>query len=342
MGTLAALGISEGEENVYRWLLSHPGASPPEVSKGAGIALRSTSAMLHRLESLTLLTRSPERTVRYIATAPELALESLMAQRHEELRRARASIHELQKLAVATSRQEPLQLVELMTNQESARLALDQMQRMATDEVVWLVRPPVLVSRLDAPIEEERAVQREAMAKGVRYRSIVDRAFLELPNAAAATKDDMLAGEDVRVASSLPFKMVLADRRIALIPLNPEESNSQALIVRSSALLDALYALFELLWDRAVPLTPRAAHACEVVDPAMQTLEEATDILMRMASGRNDKSIAHELKISTRTLNRRLSFMMDATDTQTRFQLGWIAALKLSAQTLAAERDGPA
>ena len=91
--------------------------------------------------------------------------------------------------------------------------------------------------------------------------------------------------------------------------------------------LDALYALFESLWDRAVPaslgsdpLQKAGAGAETGVAP------EAREILRLMAAGLNDKAIAHELGISMRTLNRRISELMAQLNARSRFQIGWIAS----------------
>jgi DNA-binding NarL/FixJ family response regulator len=45
-----------------------------------------------------------------------------------------------------------------------------------------------------------------------------------------------------------------------------------------------------------------------------------------MAAGLNDKAIAHELGISMRTLNRRISELMTQLNARSRFQIGWIAS----------------
>jgi DNA-binding NarL/FixJ family response regulator len=136
---------------------------------------------------------------------------------------------------------------------------------------------------------------------------------------------DIGKGDEVRVVHRLPFKMMLADRRTALIPLDLSSPKSEVLLVRSSALLDALYALFESLWDRAVPVSlgrdpSLRAEASAGVAP------EAIDLLRLMAAGLNDKAIAHELGISMRTLNRRISELMAQLNARSRFQIGWIAA----------------
>ena len=56
--------------------------------------------------------------------------------------------------------------------------------------------------------------------------------------------------------------------------------------------------------------------------------EAAAKLIPLLAAGLNDKAIAHELDVSSATLNRRLAELMKALDTRTRFQMGWRAALE--------------
>jgi DNA-binding CsgD family transcriptional regulator len=161
----------------------------------------------------------------------------------------------------------------------------------------------------------------------VHYRSIVDAGYLALPGAGLRVCQDVEAGEDVRVFPSLPFKLVLADRRIALIPLELEQPGSPSLLVRSSALLDALYALFESLWERSTPVAFTPGGEFRGFAQPARLPREAAELVPLLSAGLNDKNIAHELGISASTLNRRLAQLMKALDTRTRFQMGWRAAL---------------
>jgi DNA-binding NarL/FixJ family response regulator len=142
----------------------------------------------------------------------------------------------------------------------------------------------------------------------------------------------MEAGEEVRVVSDLPFKMVMADRNVALIPLNLERPDSPSLLVRSSALLDALYAMFELLWERAAPIAVTPTDTLQIGEPGTHLPPEADRLIPLLAAGLNDKAIAYELGISASTLTRRITEVMQRLDAQTRFQLGWLAAKHWSAE----------
>ncbi|WP_345407210.1 hypothetical protein [Nonomuraea salmonea] len=83
----------------------------------------------------------------------------------------------------------------------------------------------------------------------------------------------MAAGEQARISPQVPMKLAIADRACAMLPLSTTESAhaDSAVIVHASMLVDALVALFEVLWRAALPLpsgsppaavTPRPILSC--------------------------------------------------------------------------------
>ena len=316
---LETLGISEIEERVYEALLDRSGATSAELERDLALPARKLERVIEQLEQKGLATRTTGQPRRFIPASPDIAVEALVLRRQDELHRARAEIQRLQERA-AEGAGDRRQMIELITTHEAERHVFEQMQHAAKHELIFLERPPILIAGPEQPNETEM----KALARGVRYRSIADKAFLELPGVATRIRADMAAGEEVRVVSQLPFKMVMADRSIALIPLNLERPGSPTLLVRSSALLDAFYAMFELLWSQAAPIAFTRSGELRTGELASRLPEETEQLVPLLAAGLNDKAIAHDLGISASTLNRRISELMKAVDARSRFQLGWL------------------
>lgn len=322
---LDAVGIGETEERAYRALLSHPMATADDLARALALPLRRTQQLLNALETLGLATHSPEKPRRYIPAAPDFALEALIRQRQENLERVRLAIAEFREHAAsARGAGEREQLVELVTDQTAARQIIRHMQSAPHEDLICLQRVPTVLTGLEPPSDLPAAPpQRHG-----RSRSIADAEFIALPGALRRIRYDMACGEEVRIHPALPFKLVVVDRKVGLLPLNLHRPEGPWLIVRSSALLDALYEMFELLWERSTPIafaddgTLRHGAAPERVPAA------AGPLLPLLAAGLNDKTIAHQLGISAATLNRRLAALMRTFDARTRFQLGWRAALE--------------
>lgn len=324
---LATLGLSAAQERVYRKLLETPSAHARELAAVLALEDSTLLAVLGQLEVNGLIVRSPQTPPRYMAIAPDVALGALAQKRRAELDQALGIIPELQAQAMKHGGKQE-RLVELLTSREAERLVFESLHATAREEVVTLVRLPILISELDEVADVDQATQREAQQRGVRYRSVVDAEYLDSPGAVARVRAESEAGEEIRVVPNLPIKLVIADRRIAFVPLGLENTYSPSLVVRASALVDALYALYELLWETASPVHFEK-DSLQVVPAQTQVEADMTEILALLAAGLNDKQICYELHISPSTLQRRISALMKRHGARTRFQLGWQAARKL-------------
>ncbi|MGH2510614.1 MAG: helix-turn-helix domain-containing protein [Ktedonobacteraceae bacterium] len=339
---LGILGISEDEEHIYRWLLTHSGASISDIATAIATSPAKAQRLVDVVEAKGLVTHTPERPRRYIPASPDIALKALSLHRQQELKRVDGVIQDLQALAITQRQGQQEQIVELLTSREAEAQVLGQMHKGAKSEFITLIRMPLRVSQLDVPVEQDRQFQREAQTRGVLYKSIIDAECLELPEVLQSMRQDIEAGEEVRVCSNLPFKRVLVDSRLALIPLNLRLTDGPSLLVRSSALLDALHTLFEILWQQAAPISFTREGTMKRGDPDSWLSNEARNLMSLLAAGLNDKNIAHELGVTTRTLQRRVTALMQTLDARTRFQLGWLGALHLFASdVLSGIQDSP-
>lgn len=322
-GALEDLGIPIVEERIYRMLLQCDGATLAEVSAALRTGKRNTLRSLDALERNGFVTHSPEHVQRYFAAPPDLAIEALMVRRQNKARTAIAELRESAKTTKGARREE--RIVEILSREAAAQV-FSQIIRSAEHDILGLERPPVLVSSNDAPDE----TQLRLLAKGVRFRSITDSSMLNAPGTLNRLRIATQAGEQYRVYPSLPFKLVVVDHRIGIIPLNLARPDGPALLVRSSSLLDALCEMFEMLWRSSVPFSLEPGEA-----RSPQRGSGAIDALLPMlVSGLNDKTIELELDISQRTLTRRIVELMKRLGATTRFQAGWLAAQ--------AARDGSA
>lgn len=327
---LHPLGISDAEEQVYRALLARPGATAQELARTLALGTSKVQRSLNEIVLRGLATHSLDRPRRHFAAEPNVVLEALVAERQEELRHSRSAIAELQNLMVAaqaTTKQ--VEMAELIHGREAGRRIIEQMDRTAQHEILALLRPPILISQADE--SESRSSQRDAQARGVHFRSIANHEYLALPGVAGITLNDMKAGEEVRVIDRLPFKMILVDRRMAFVPLNLQKPDSPSLLVRSSALLDALYEIFEMLWERASSISFSVQGDLIRGQMLAPDMREEDALVTLLAAGLNDKAIASELGISYRTLGRYFTRLENKLGSKTRFQAGWIAAQRLAA-----------
>jgi len=93
-------------------------------------------------------------------------------------------------------------------------------------------------------------------------------------------------------------------------------SDVRAVVVRPSALLDALVDFFELCWQQGIPLHGHAAH---------ELGDDDKSLLALMAAGLKDEAIARRLGWSLRTMRGRVSDLHMRLGATNRFQAGAIA-----------------
>jgi hypothetical protein len=299
-------------------LLAQRTATAEEAAAALALSVATAENLLLRAEAKGLASHSPESPRRYIPTPPDLAVDFLIQQQRTLIENTRSGIPALQLLTPEVPAQSnEVELVEIITNRVALGRILEQQHREMQSEVFAFQRAPELY-----PEGHQRVVP-----KHLRIRSISDATYIGLPGRLELLRRLVELGEEARYAHALPMKMIVWDRRIALLPLSVEDVEGPALLVRGSALMDALCALFDLMWERSSPVT-----FAEVTQPAdtpnnMRLPEAAERLIPLLAAGLNDKVITHHSNLSKTTLNRRIAELMQAFDARTRFQLGWRAAL---------------
>lgn len=311
-GTLAAVGVGDFDEAVYRELLACADATPSGLADRLGIAEHRVAASLRRLRSHGLVTRMSGRRLRYTAVDPEAAVEALVRERTGELERVRDSVLALSSRFHAVRRQQGSGgTVELIDGPQEIGRWFVRLQHQVREEMLVLDRPPYALAAAN-PVEPV------ALANGVRWRAIYAPESLELPGALAEIEELIAGGERARVLPGLPIKLAVADRRVALMALDLDIEHAQAAVIRESTLLTALIELFEVYWERAVPMDGR--------DQAAAVADEDRRMAQLLAAGLTDSAIARQLGLSTRTMRRRMRQLLDELSAANRFQAGVQAA----------------
>jgi DNA-binding CsgD family transcriptional regulator/predicted transcriptional regulator len=318
---LEAVGVTGTAAQVYAELVETDQLSADQVAERCGISARQAAAELRNIAALGLAFQVSRHPVRYRAVAPDLAISALIVQREEELRQARATMHQLTAVFQEASRvRHPDAHVEVVHGAPNiARLSI-RVHEQTQHQLRGFDRPPYSHEPgTNYRLEDSR------LAVGVAYRVIYDNAALAIPGRMA---DDILpssaAGEQARTRPELPIKMLISDDQFALIPaaVTPR-SIETTFVIHRSPILDALIALFEAEWAMATPI-PGTPSAPSTGAPDSET----TALLAMLAAGMTDASIARSLSWSMRTTQRRMRQLMTDLGATSRFQAGVAAREK--------------
>jgi len=343
------LGLADDEDTVYRALVARPGVGAADLARalaesaagpqpgsatGPGWTERRVAEVLRGLcrAGLAIAEEGPDGEPSHRATPPELALEPLITARRDDLRQAAAVVARLAGEYRATHKVRSGAPVEVVRGREAVRHRFLQLQLAAQREVLGFA--PLRVQRHVVSAEENMAeAEAETMRRGVRYRVGVERASLEHGDLLAEALE---AGQEITVVDSLPVQLVIADGRIGMVPLTPIEDGTDtgAVIIHEGGLLEALVALFHAYrkqgWRLVGPEQARPG-----AEPAGGPDEVDRSILGLLNVGLTDVSIARQLGLGYRTVQRRISRLMDMAGAHTRFQLGsrashegWLGAVE--------------
>ncbi|WP_033290909.1 LuxR C-terminal-related transcriptional regulator [Amycolatopsis jejuensis] len=318
---LDAIGVTADEERVYRLLVGMFDATPDQIAHHLHLSPPQVATLLHSLHTKGLISHISGT---YAPSPPDVAFAPLLLRGQESLEWARTAVNHLtEEYRGGARRRDATQLVEIITGTAAIRQQLTNIQTGVRHEMRWFCRAGHI-----AMASGENTEEYAALARGVGYRVIYERAMLEEPGTIENITQGIRRGETARSAATLPIRMAIADDRIALCPLVHDLDGSgepTAALIRDSTLLAALIALFESYWERAWPLR------------ADRTLYDTTDrqpggarpdpderhLLSLLVAGVTDKAIATRLAVSQRTVQRRIHDLMTRMNVQTRMQLAW-------------------
>ncbi|WP_260848867.1 DNA-binding response regulator [Streptomyces sp. SLBN-118] len=122
----------------------------------------------------------------------------------------------------------------------------------------------------------------------------------------------------VRVTDSIPFKMVVADRTVAAVPLDLELHYNGVLLIRDPVVVQTLVRTHRTWWDTGDDPT---RHRVAGTAPA-----HLRPVLHALLAGLTDEAAATRLGMSGRTYSRRVGELLTALGTTSRFRAGAEAA----------------
>jgi sugar-specific transcriptional regulator TrmB/DNA-binding CsgD family transcriptional regulator len=336
---LQALGLGPAEESIYTALLARPTASAQDLARQTGLEKAETTRILLDLATRGLVAvateagsgapDSPEcgagrQPARYRLTPPSVALAPLLVEQRNALHRAETAFSMLTEQYRSTAAHPAGSVVEVVVGVEQVAHRFHQLQRGAQRELlVFLVGAPIAVPREEADMSESSALER-----GVDFRVVAAKDYLDGHEVAQDVRAAITAGLELRLVDSLPLKMVVSDRERAMVPLDMADSGGEpsAIVVHRSGLLTALVHLFEKEWAQARPLYNTTTGVRAEASADQQPTEGELEVLALLLAGISDRRAASQLGLSIRTVERRTRRLMDLAGADSRLQLGWHAA----------------
>ncbi|WP_203926748.1 helix-turn-helix domain-containing protein [Virgisporangium ochraceum] len=318
--SLTRWGLSPDADLVYRSLAAIGPGTVGSLSAGLGITRHRVSMAIDELH-VTGAVRGP-----HVPESPPAArrwqampvADVVAALRQRRLRtvdlRYQAGFHHalLQGSVLPTPTPPPAHGRVLLTSGEiRARIAT----LVAAERHEHLAVNPE-PSFAEEDMAEALPLDRALVARGIRLRTC-GVPPLDADRSSAVAHQLASIGADYRERTDVPVKLMVFDRRIALLPVDPFDPSAGALEIDHPVIVAGLVALFEQLWGAG--RDPRRGG----VPPIVLSPRERS-IVALLATGLTDAGVATRLNISRRTIAYTLRALMDRIGAENRFQLGLI------------------
>ena len=321
---MSVFGVSGAEEELYRHFLRNPGTSAEDLHLLLRTDAPAARCLIGRLRELGLLQPGGDDG-KIFPTDPEIALARLVALRlhalHQELQRVTRSRHVIDGLrAEQGARTCPPQGIEQLEGLAQIRNRIDDLAFFARDEILS-VEPYTKLSPEN--IARSRPLDMRCLRRGVRIRNVVVHAALQDPATAGYLRELAANGAAIRVTASTAERLLVYDRRAALVPMDTNDTSRGALLAHRSGLVSNIIALFERIWDQAEDLARATGRREGPADEGLSETEQR--VLISMCTGGKDETGARELGMSVRTYRRHIADLMQMLGAGGRAQAALLA-----------------
>ncbi len=156
----------------------------------------------------------------------------------------------------------------------------------------------------------------QALERGVSMRTLYQHSARRNTVTREYVAQVSARGAEVRTLDEFFNRMIVVDRRVAVIPAS--EDMSVAVAVREQSVVTYLLDVFERAFARALPFTSNAPR-----DTSEIASEQRAMTIRMLVEGHADAVSAKRLGVSARTYAGYVAELKGQYDVQTRFQLGY-------------------
>jgi sugar-specific transcriptional regulator TrmB len=155
-----------------------------------------------------------------------------------------------------------------------------------------------------------------AIERGVRMRTLYQHSARRHTPTRDYVAEVSSAGAEVRTLDEFFNRMIVVDRRLAMIP--GPSGTDVAIAVQEPALVAYLVDVFERAWERARPFTNTERSMMNDI-----AREQRAMTIRMLIEGHSDPVSAKRLGVSARTFAGYVADLKSEYDADTRFQLGY-------------------
>ncbi|MBO0844388.1 MAG: LuxR family transcriptional regulator [Nocardioides sp.] len=167
-----------------------------------------------------------------------------------------------------------------------------------------------------ASLKAAAARDRSAIDRGVKMRTLYQHSARRHGLTREYVSEVSAHGAEVRTLDEFFNRMIVIDRRLAVIP--GPGGTTEAIAIQEPALVAYLVDVFERAWERARPFTNTERSMMNDI-----AREQRAMTIRMLIEGHSDPVSAKRLGVSARTFAGYVADLKSEYDAETRFQLGY-------------------
>lgn len=317
---LDPLGLSERHETVYLAMLDNPHLNVDGLAEYLRIPVDEARDALDVLAELALV-RTDLGAGSMQVVRPQAGLGALLARVEAEIavRQSQIEATRATVAAIASAYDERSHYTDgqRLEGLDTVRDRLAELARTASTECLSFSTSS---GQRPDTIEAEKPLNQAALARGVSIRNVYQGSFRNDPATLAHARWMASLGGQSRTAPTLPMRLVIVDREVGLVPIDPIDTRQGALELRAPGVIAGLVALFEQVWQTANPFGEQAPVDTHGLNP------KEHELIRLLAAGHTDEAAARKLAVSLRSVQRMMTNLTERLGTTSRFQAGFQAS----------------
>jgi sugar-specific transcriptional regulator TrmB len=258
---LQRLGLTSYEARAYLALLRRDSSTAAETARLAGLPRQRVYDVLSSLVEKGLASTRPGRAVKYSATAPDQALEGLVAQHRQQLAELeRETTTMIDSLTPAyqegQEHTDPLEYIEVLRDRRAINERFAELEAGIKDEILVFTKPPYAT-----PVHEH--TEGLEVASTHRARNVYELSAFDDRRFTDGVRRYIEAGEEARFVQELPLKLVIIDEQIVMFGIEDPVAGSSILtmiVVDHPSLAHLLKLAFEAVWANGLTFDEASAR----------------------------------------------------------------------------------
>lgn len=258
---LIQFGFTDYEAKAYCVLITQDLVTATELSKLSEIPQGRIYSILNGLQEKGFCNVFPGSVKKFRAVEPKAAFTDLINRQKQSVLDLEALEGEMTEIFEnKVSNSSPLDYIQILTSKQSQVQKFEDLIKRTGSKLYSFNKKPYATgfSRKPEEIHKDSKSLIECINSGVSVRAIFEEEIEDIEPFVQMLDYYESIGEEVRIHTGLPLKMLLSDNEIAMVSMRNNDVSRfklTSLVVEHTDLTHAFDHLFEFYWSQSITLS---------------------------------------------------------------------------------------